>query len=213
MANVYLKDTTLKSIGNAIREKTGETGLLLPSEMANAIANISGGGGGIDLPTPGKSKVAMYEGSSSSKYMYIDDNIAMYPDKIQQISFYTSGYGGFRGDYNTGFFYEKDVCRMWQDSDGLYNFSLVSVGTAIKSRYNYRGYSCDLASGYSYLYTESSDSDHLHAYCYLRLDPNNGEVCVWYRTGTPAPEGFNPTDSPLIASVLSYNGPFIVIYE
>lgn len=45
MANVYLQDSTLTSIGNAIRSKTGETGLLLPSQMPAAIQSITGGGG------------------------------------------------------------------------------------------------------------------------------------------------------------------------
>lgn len=44
MANVYLQDSTLTSIGNAIREKTGESSLLLPSQMPAAIQAITGGG-------------------------------------------------------------------------------------------------------------------------------------------------------------------------
>ena len=43
MAKVYLEDTTLTGIGNAIREKNGTTDLLLPSEMITAIQSISGG--------------------------------------------------------------------------------------------------------------------------------------------------------------------------
>lgn len=46
MSKVYLEDSTLTAIGNAIRGKTGESGLLLPSEMASAITNIPTGGGG-----------------------------------------------------------------------------------------------------------------------------------------------------------------------
>lgn len=45
MSKVYLEDSTLTNIGNAIRAKTGGVDLLLPSEMPNAIASISGGGG------------------------------------------------------------------------------------------------------------------------------------------------------------------------
>lgn len=46
MSKVYLEDSTLTAIGNAIRGKTGESGLLLPSEMASAITSIPTGGGG-----------------------------------------------------------------------------------------------------------------------------------------------------------------------
>lgn len=44
MSKVYLEDSTLTAIGDAIRGKTGESGLLLPSEMASAITNIPTGG-------------------------------------------------------------------------------------------------------------------------------------------------------------------------
>lgn len=49
MSKVYLEDSTLTAIGNAIRGKTGESGLLLPSEMASAITNIPTGGGSSEL--------------------------------------------------------------------------------------------------------------------------------------------------------------------
>lgn len=45
MANVYLKDSTLTSIGDAIRSKNGTTTKYKPSEMPAAITAISGGGG------------------------------------------------------------------------------------------------------------------------------------------------------------------------
>ena len=45
MAKVYLEDSTLTAIGNAIREKAGNSNLLLPSEMASAITNLPSGGG------------------------------------------------------------------------------------------------------------------------------------------------------------------------
>ena len=43
MANVYLKDSTLTSIGDAIRSKNGTTTKYKPSEMPAAITAISGG--------------------------------------------------------------------------------------------------------------------------------------------------------------------------
>ena len=56
MANVYLQDSTLTAIGNAIRTKAGNTTQLLPSEMPNAIAN---------LPSGGSAKFNVYRGDSS----------------------------------------------------------------------------------------------------------------------------------------------------
>ena len=45
MPNVLVNDDSLKAIGNAIREKNGETTTYKPAEMATAITAISGGDG------------------------------------------------------------------------------------------------------------------------------------------------------------------------
>lgn len=49
MANVLVNDTSLTAIGNAIREKNGETTLYKPAEMATAIQALATGGGGGEL--------------------------------------------------------------------------------------------------------------------------------------------------------------------
>lgn len=46
MANVYLQDSTLTAIGDAIRSKTGKSDKILPKDMPAEIEGISGGGGG-----------------------------------------------------------------------------------------------------------------------------------------------------------------------
>ena len=46
MSDYIIHDTTLTSIANAIRTKTGSNAQMTPSEMATAIGNISTGGGG-----------------------------------------------------------------------------------------------------------------------------------------------------------------------
>lgn len=48
MGKVFIEETSLTAIGDAIREKTGDTALLSPAEMATAIAGISAGGGSGD---------------------------------------------------------------------------------------------------------------------------------------------------------------------
>lgn len=50
MPNVLVNDDSLKAIGNAIREKNGETTKYKPAEMAAAITAISGGSSGY-IPT------------------------------------------------------------------------------------------------------------------------------------------------------------------
>lgn len=52
MSYYLIEDTTLVSIGDAIREKTGRTDAMLPSEMATAIRSISSTGGGSTEETP-----------------------------------------------------------------------------------------------------------------------------------------------------------------
>jgi hypothetical protein len=49
MAKVFIEETSLTAIGDAIRAKTGDSALMSPAEMATAIEGITTGGGG-DLP-------------------------------------------------------------------------------------------------------------------------------------------------------------------
>ena len=49
MSKVYLEDTNLTNIANAIRSKNGETTTYKPSEMATAISNIPSGGESVDI--------------------------------------------------------------------------------------------------------------------------------------------------------------------
>ena len=50
MAKVFIEETTLTSIGDAIRDKAGTNELISPLDMPNAISNLPSGGGGGDLP-------------------------------------------------------------------------------------------------------------------------------------------------------------------
>ena len=44
MANVLIEENTMSAIGNAIREKTGKTDLILPKDMPTEIESIESGG-------------------------------------------------------------------------------------------------------------------------------------------------------------------------
>lgn len=46
MANVFVEESTMTSIGNAIRKKTGKGDFILPADMPNEIESITTGGGG-----------------------------------------------------------------------------------------------------------------------------------------------------------------------
>lgn len=51
MAKVFIEETTLTAIGDAIRGKTGKTELIDPANMSTEIAGIEAGGGGdIEIP-------------------------------------------------------------------------------------------------------------------------------------------------------------------
>jgi hypothetical protein len=50
MAKVFIEETTLTAIGDAIRGKTGKTDLIDPANMSTEIAGIEAGGGGYEPP-------------------------------------------------------------------------------------------------------------------------------------------------------------------
>ena len=51
MAKVFIQESTLTAIGDAIRSKTGKTELIDPANMSTEIASITtGGGGGYEIP-------------------------------------------------------------------------------------------------------------------------------------------------------------------
>ena len=93
MANVYLQDSTLTSIGNAIRSKTGETGLLLPREMPAAIQSITTGGSGV---TPvdifiGGGPQNKYQATSKSNYIDIA-KLGLTAAQVRDLTCITSPY-------------------------------------------------------------------------------------------------------------------------
>ena len=50
MSKIFIEESTLTSIGNAIRNKTGSTEMIAPLDMPTKISSIETGGGGGDLP-------------------------------------------------------------------------------------------------------------------------------------------------------------------
>lgn len=74
MSKVYLEDSTLTNIANAIRAKAGNTTQLLPSEMPAAITALpSGGGGGIPeyyIPIPAANEYSLGKVGSGTPLEY-----------------------------------------------------------------------------------------------------------------------------------------------
>jgi len=64
MSKVFIEESTLSSIGNAIREKNGTTDLLGPLDMATAITN---------LPSGGELNWAAITGTANGAYTYTFD--------------------------------------------------------------------------------------------------------------------------------------------
>lgn len=50
MSKVFIEESTLTEIGNAIRAKDGSTALIAPGDMADRIANLPTGGSGSETP-------------------------------------------------------------------------------------------------------------------------------------------------------------------
>lgn len=86
MSKVFIEESTLSSIGNAIRQKTGKSELISPGNMPTEIASITTGSSG----TGGDEKLRqILNGSFSGEY--VDNNIkklrsgAFYDTKIKRV--------------------------------------------------------------------------------------------------------------------------------
>lgn len=81
MAKVFIEETTLTAIGDAIRGKTGKTELIDPANMSTEIAGIEAGGGGVEPPE------SAFLISGDCKYKYAGDSwcwfMDAYKNKIQ----------------------------------------------------------------------------------------------------------------------------------
>lgn len=75
MSKVFIEESTLSSIGNAIRQKTGKSELISPGNMPTEIASITTEGGG----TGGDEKLKqILDGTFSGEY--IDNDITTFKD-------------------------------------------------------------------------------------------------------------------------------------
>ena len=117
MPNVLVNDDSLKAIGNAIREKNGETTTYKPAEMAAAITAISGGGSSGYVPTDADLKLSgnCADLFARGKFKWIIDN---YGNRIttQKISSTNGMFAQYIGD-NVPFIinsnYELNCQRMF----------------------------------------------------------------------------------------------------
>lgn len=66
MAKVFIEETTLTAIGDAIRGKTGKTELIDPANMSTEIASIEAGGGGYEIPE----EAFKITGNASNRFAY-----------------------------------------------------------------------------------------------------------------------------------------------
>ena len=64
MSKVFINETTLTAIGDAIREKTGKGDLINPTDMPDEIRGIETGGGGYEIPD----SVFILTGDCSSRF-------------------------------------------------------------------------------------------------------------------------------------------------
>ena len=80
MAKVFIEETTLTAIGDAIRGKTGKTDLIDLANMSTEIASIEAGGGGGELPEG----AFLITGNANHKFAYSSWNwfLETYGSKI-----------------------------------------------------------------------------------------------------------------------------------
>lgn len=79
MSKVFIEETTLSSIGDAIREKTGKSALIAPGDMPSEIESITTSSGGGD--SSGKSYIDGFSDSLLTGKVYFE-NRDYYNDKV-----------------------------------------------------------------------------------------------------------------------------------
>lgn len=106
MAKVFIQESTLTSIGDAIREKTGTTAKLSPTAMPAKIKSIETGGGGGYEPTDFELKYTYDQAAhlfeQSRNYWVLreyDDRITT--DMLTAMDSMFYGYGSYDGKYMT----------------------------------------------------------------------------------------------------------------
>lgn len=91
MASLIIQDSTLTSIADAIRAKTGDSGTMTPSQMVTAIGNITSGGSGDEMPnliTIEPSYWSYY--TSGQSWQTIHRNDWLLQNHLDKIKFQTS---------------------------------------------------------------------------------------------------------------------------
>lgn len=84
MSKVFIEESTLTSIGNAIREKNGTTDMIAPLDMATAITNLPSGGGTMvwenvaEMATNGKYNISKYLEKHNQLIVFITYNNSVY---------------------------------------------------------------------------------------------------------------------------------------
>lgn len=92
MSKVFIEESTLSSIGNAIREKNGTTELIAPLDMGAAIAAIEAGGGGY-MPTDEELTFNSWDGLfANGKHAWI---VREFGNKFRFINTYNSASNAF----------------------------------------------------------------------------------------------------------------------
>lgn len=91
MAKYVIEDTTLNNTANAIREKTGKTDKITPSNFATEIASIETGGSGSSSEL--KIEVQEYTPASDETIHEFTHNLGVVPDKIEIYAHANTLYG------------------------------------------------------------------------------------------------------------------------
>lgn len=84
MSKVFIEESTLTSIGNAIREKNGTIDMIAPLDMATAITNLPSGGGTMvwenvaEMTTNGKYNISKYLEKHNQLIVFITYNNSVY---------------------------------------------------------------------------------------------------------------------------------------
>lgn len=133
MSKVFIEETSLSAIGDAIRAKTGKSDLLSPAQMVTAIGSITGGGsgGGVEIEPIVLTGDCSYMCGGSIAAVMIDN----FPDKIstEEITnatnmFYRSNLESIPFDINMASTSYAAMTKMFQNCAQLKQLPTINNG-------------------------------------------------------------------------------------
>lgn len=198
MSKVFIEETSLTAIGDAIREKTGTTDLMSPAQMATAITGITTGGGGAEVEPLQLTGICKYgcAGAVSAKYVELFGNdITTYnlTNTDGMFSYYSGTSIPFELNYTHTSYVQNNMLNMFQYSNittppVMNNVYPASLEGLFSNAQELVSIPEDFISNWDFSYMQTNNyatNNSIFKFCYkLRTIPGNLLKVLGYTKGT-----------------------------